>query len=156
RAPGFRRRAGTAAQTAGETDWARSPRRYWHGKRALSLRLGLAYGLALALDRAIADVAAVLHAVPVDGIRQQVRVALRVAHGVAKCDGAEHPPAVRDHATFLIQSCAGVEDLAGQFRGFLEPVDDVAFAHGVRVSAGGHHDAQRRARVPLRLHLIEP
>src|SRR5262249_10235552 len=123
---------------------------------SLSLRLPLAHRIALPLDRAVADVTPVLHATPVDGIREYVGGALCLAHGIAEPHGAEHAPAVRDHAPLFIEARATVENLAGQLRRLVEPFDDVALAHGIGIAACRHHDAERCARIPLRLHLIQP
>src|SRR5690606_21093446 len=108
-----------------------------------------------ALDRAPADVVAVEGAVPGDAGDRRVGALLRIRHTVAQRAHAQHPTTGGDHVPALHPG-AGVEDPGVVGFGYVPGIDGVADARLVRVALGGHHHAQRRAWVPLRLHAVEP
>ena len=61
----------------------------------------------------------------------------------------------------LVTTCSrlharsGVKHLAGQRGSAIEPLDDIAFADIFGITRGGHHDAERRARIPLRRDRVQ-
>ena len=102
---------------------------------------------AFALDGAIADVVAVLHLVPVDRVYELVRLSLRGSDGVAQPNRAEYPPAGSDDLR-AVRAGAGVKYFSGQPCGGIETADRITLTVTVGVTAGRHHNAERRARVP--------
>src|ERR1700681_3400779 len=70
----------------------------------------------LALHRAIADVAPVLHTGPVDRVRQRIGFTLRLADARTEPNRTQHATAVGQHFSGL-EPGAGVEDLARQAGG---------------------------------------
>src|SRR5690606_18240212 len=79
---------------------------------------------ALACERAVADVAAVLRAVEADRVGDGVGLGLRVAHAVAECGHAQHAAAGRDDILAL-HGGAGVEDVGVLTRRRRQAGDDV-------------------------------
>ncbi len=102
----------------------------------------------------MADVAAVLHQVPVNRLHEVVGLMLRGGDRVAEAHGTEHAPAGGDDLRAL-RARAGVKYLAGQARGGVESADGIAFAVFIGVAAGGHHHAERGARIPARVGAVE-
>src|SRR5882724_7716883 len=102
---------------------------------------------ALVRNGAVADVAAILHQVPVNRVHELVRLSLRGGDGAAQADRAEYPPAGGDDLRAFAAG-AGVEHFSGQPCGGIETADRISLTVGVGVAAGRHYDAERRARVP--------
>jgi predicted metal-binding membrane protein len=100
-----------------------------------------------ACNGAIADVAAVLHQVPVNRVHEVVRLSLRGGDGIAQTDRAEYAPAGGDDLR-AFPAGAGVKDFSGQPCRGIETADRITLTVTVGVAAGRHHDAERRARVP--------
>ena len=100
---------------------------------------------ALELDKQIIAVARGLGR---RGIRVGERVGLALRRGDvdAEAHRAQHAAAAGYHPAG-IEAGAGVEDLAGELRGALEPFDDVSLAHARRIASRRHDDAEGCARV---------
>ena len=94
-----------------------------------------------------------MHAIPSNLIAERIRGALRFADTRAHADRAQHAPAVRDDLV-VRELSAGVEHLPWELRGRLQPLDLVALPNCIRIAARGQYDAQRSARVPLRIGAI--
>src|SRR3954468_24689686 len=101
------------------------------------------------LDRAVADVLAVLHAVEADALHRLVRAGAGHLHGVAECGDAKDPAAAR-HERLALGARRGVEH-AAIVRRRRNPGDGVALARIVGVAVRGHHDTERGAAVPFGL-----
>src|ERR1041385_6713486 len=85
-----------------------------------------------ALDGAVADVLAVLHAVEADALHRLVRACAGHLHRVAERGGAQHPAAVRDEGLAL-RAGPGVEHPA-IVRRHRNPCDRVALARIVWIA----------------------
>src|SRR6185437_3378868 len=114
---------------------------------------GMASLRSAAVERAVADVFAELHAVEADLLRHLVGALGGDPHLVAQRGDAQHTAAARDDPAALLLG-AGVEHVEillvpGQ------AVDLVALARRLRIAGRREHDAQRRAPVPFRLHRVE-
>src|SRR5690242_20306827 len=109
---------------------------------------------ALALEGAVTDVPAVVRSRPMHGVGERVGRAPRGGDARAQADGAQYAPPVGEHPAG-VEPGAGVEDLAGQLRGALEPLDGVPLSYALGVARGRHHDAERRTRIPPRALAVE-
>src|SRR5271170_4570993 len=109
-----------------------SSTRWGFGKSKSTLASGVS-----ACERAIADVAPVLHAVPAYGIGQRVGLLPRLCRLLAHAHRAQHAAAVGQHLACR-KLGAGVEDLARQAGGRAESLDCITLAHPLRVTRGGH------------------
>jgi hypothetical protein len=95
----------------------------------------------------MADIAAVLHQVPVNRIHELVCLIAGGGHRIAQAHRAQHAAAVGDDLRALGAS-TGMKYFSGQSCGRIEAADRIAFAVGVGIAAGGHDDADGRARIP--------
>src|SRR4029077_15480310 len=112
----------------------------------------MASSLAGFLQRAMADVAPVLHALIADALDRLVGAAARDAQGIAERGDAEHAAAAADELAVL-QLGGGVEHAAvGRRCGY--PLDAIAFARLVGIAGGGEHHAEGAAPVPFRLRVL--
>src|ERR1700739_242983 len=134
----------SGASTSSSMTWAERCSKAISGSRAA----------ALALHGAVTDVATVVDPGPTHAAGERVGFTLRCGDARTQADRAQHTPPVGEHAAAL-EPRAGVKDLAGEPRGPLEAVDDVALAHALGIARGCHHDAERRARVPPGAHPVE-
>src|SRR3954471_13348500 len=98
------------------------------------------------LDRAVADVLAVLHAVEADALHRLVRARARHLHRVAERSDTQDPTAAR-HQRLAVRAGRGVEH-AALVRGRRNPGDGVALARLVGIAVRRDHDAERGAAVP--------
>ncbi len=108
---------------------------------------------ACAVQRAVADVGAVLHAVEADRRDGRVRGALRLAQRIAQRGDAEHAAAVHPHLR-AVRHGAGVEhrDVGMRLRRHaIEPVDDIAPARLRRDSRRPRARPSTRRADPIRL-----
>src|SRR3954464_15463206 len=113
----------------------------------------MARSLAAFLQRAMADIAPVLHAVVANALDGFVGTAPRDAQGIAERGDAEHAAAVRDEHAAL-EPGAGMEHTAiGRRRRY--SLDPIALARLVGIPGCREHHAERAAAVPFRLGTIE-
>src|SRR5580765_6117120 len=101
------------------------------------------------LDRAVADVLAVLHAVEADALHRLVRARARHLHRVAQRGDAQDAAAAC-HQRLAVRAGPGVE-YAAIVSGRRNPGDRVALARIVGIAMRGDHDAERGAAVPCGL-----
>src|ERR1700736_3722382 len=130
--------------SAGSTDSSST----WGAEKSNSLT-----AVALPRHRTMTDVTTILDARPANGIRQLVGGALCRAHARAESHRAQHAPPIGEYPACL-ELGAGVEDLAGQTRGALQTLDDIALARGVGITGGGHDHTERCARIPCGAHCV--
>src|SRR3984957_5929157 len=102
----------------------------------------------------MADIAAVLHQVPVNRIHELVCLIAGGGDRIAQTHRAQHAAAGGDDLRAFGPS-AGMKYFSGQSRGRIEAADRIAFAVGVGVTAGGHDHADGRARIPARFGSIQ-
>src|SRR5271156_3013526 len=104
------------AATVSSTTWG-------SGKSKSTLASGLS-----ARERAIADVAPVLHAAPGYGIRKRVGLLPRLGQLLAHAHRAQHAATVGQSLAGR-KLRAGMEDLPRQAGGLAESLDHIALAH---------------------------
>src|SRR6185369_16681441 len=102
---------------------------------------------------AVADVAAVLHAIEADAVHGLIGAALRHLDGIPERGDAQHAPA-RGYGLLARQRRAGVEHLA-VLGGRRQAADGVALARGVGIAVRGQHHAERGTAVPVGLGRVE-
>src|SRR3569833_285798 len=93
-------------------------------------------GVMLAGYRAIADIAAIPHAIPADRLDQGIGLPVRFPDGCTKTDRAKYPATVGRHLAAL-QPGARMEHLASLLSGTIQSFDDIALANRLRVPVRG-------------------
>src|SRR5262245_54012319 len=110
----------------------------------------------MSCERAMADVAPILHAGPCDARDAAVGLVDGGANGLPERGHAEHPPPVDDDAV-AIATRTGMEDdpvLPAAQR--VQAVDRIALDRRSGVARGREDDAHRRTRIPADRRSGEP
>src|SRR5207237_2910588 len=105
------------------------------------------------VERAMADIAAILHTVEVYATHRGVRRALRLSQGLAKRGDAKNA-STRSHDALAVPRGRGVENLA-VVGSDLEPRNRRALAWRIGISCRRQHNAQRGAAIPIGVDSIE-
>ena len=95
----------------------------------------------------MADVAAEICVLPVDFADPGISGIARVTDRGAESDDAQHPAAAR-YDVVAIDPGTGVKNLAVFVVTAVQTADRCAARVSTGIAAGGHHDAERRARIP--------